>query len=65
MTLYFVGILEIIGLLNTLGMEIKSSLDIIIFDKKRETDFYQNYININLGMPSFNLFFYLQYFQVH
>ena len=47
----------VIGLLNTLGLEIKSSLDLIIFDKKRETDFYQNYININLGMPSFNLFF--------
>ena len=57
MTLYFIGILQIIGLLNTIGMEIKSSLELIIFDNKRETDFYQNYININSGIPSFNLFF--------
>lgn len=38
-------------------MEIKSSLELIIFDNKRQNDFYQNYININSGIPSFNLFF--------
>ena len=57
MTLYFIGILEIIGLLNKVGEEIKSSFNLIILEKKRETDFYQNYIDENLEMPSFDLFF--------
>ena len=57
MTLYFIGILEIIGLLNSVGKEIKCSLELILFEKKRENDFYQNYINENLKAPSFDLFF--------
>ena len=56
-TLYFIGVLEIIGLLNTIREEIKASFNITLLDKKRKTDFYQNYINENLKMPSFNLFF--------
>ena len=63
-TLYFIGILEVIGLLNTLGEEILSSINLTIRDKKRETDFYQNYISENLKMPSFDLFFYPHYFLV-
>lgn len=61
-TLYFIGILEVIGLLNTLGEEILSSINLTIRDKKRETDFYQNYISENLKMPSFDLFFFILIF---
>lgn len=57
LTLYFVGILEIIGLMNTVKKEISDSFNLILKDKQRETDFYQNYINENLKMPSFDLFF--------
>ena len=57
LTLYFVGILEIIGLMNTVKKEISDSFSLILKDKQRETDFYQNYINENLKMPSFDLFF--------
>ena len=57
MTLYFIGILEIIGVLNTIKEEISSSFKLIFLDQKRETSFYQNYINENLKMPSFDLFF--------
>ena len=59
MTLYFIGILEIIGLLNTLGKEIKDSLLFKLDEEKnkRETNFYQNYISENLSAPSFNMFF--------
>ncbi len=57
MTLYFIGILEIIGLLNTIQKEILSSFNLTLREIKRETDFYQNYINENLKMPSFDLFF--------
>jgi len=56
-TLYFIGILEIIGVLNTIKEEISSSFKLIFLDQKRETSFYQNYINENLNMPSFDLFF--------
>lgn len=56
-TIYFVGILEVIGLLNTLGKEIISTLDLIFLDRKRKTDFYQNYINENLKAPDLDLFF--------
>ena len=57
LTLYFAGILEIIGLMNTVKKEISDSFNLILKDKQRETDFYQNYINENLKMPSFDLFF--------
>ena len=57
MTFYFIGILEIIGLLNTIKEEIKASFNITLLDKKRETNFYENYINENIKMPSFDLFF--------
>ena len=57
LTLYFAGILEIIGLMNTVKKEISDSFNLILKDKQRETDFYQNYINLNLKMPSFDLFF--------
>ena len=56
-TLYFIGILEVIGLMNTLKEEIKASLNLTLRDKKRETDFYQNYLDENLQMPSFDVFF--------
>ena len=56
-TLYFIGILEIIGLLNTLGKEIKGSLELTLLNKTRENNFYQNYISENLNAPSFNVFF--------
>ena len=56
-TLYFVGIYEIIGLMNALKEEILSSFNLIIRDIKRETNFYQNYINVNLNTPSLDLFF--------
>ena len=58
MTLYFIGILEIIGLLNTLGREIKCSFDLYVSNNTtRVNDFYQNYIRENHNAPSFNMFF--------
>ena len=64
LTLYFVGILEIIGLMNTVRKEISDSFNLILKDKQRETDFYQNYIHENLKMPILIYFLYLLFFLV-
>ena len=56
-TLYFVGILEIIGIVNTLEQEMILSFKLALRGEQRETSFYENYINENLDMPSFDLFF--------
>ena len=56
-TLYFIGILEVIGILNTLEEEILCSIKFTLRGEQRETSFYENYINENLNMPSFDLFF--------
>ena len=50
--------------MNTVRKEISTSFSLILKDKQRETDFYQNYINENLKMPSFDLFFISVFFIV-
>lgn len=56
-TFYLIGILELIGIMNALKVEIKDSFIFNMNQKNKTIDFYEIYIQNNQKIPDFSLFF--------
>ena len=61
-TIYLIGILELIGIMEALKDEIVDSFKFILTTEKKETDFYDNYIKITQIIPDISLFFFSSIF---
>lgn len=58
-TLYLIGVFEIIGILDAIEEELFSSILLYFLreNKEKRTDFYHNYINLAIKIPSFAPFY--------
>ena len=58
-TLYLIGVFEIIGIMDAIEEELFSSVLLYFLreNKEKRTDFYHNYINLAIKIPSFAPFY--------
>lgn len=58
-TLYLIGVFEIIGIMDAIEEELFSSILLFFLreNKENRTDFYHNYINLAIKIPSFAPFY--------